>query len=212
MKILLLNDFKIRKKFMVVYLIFITMIFAIKSLGFLSVEFSFFAEKPFALLFLGAILLHYVLYLISSEGMILDKSKPYLLNIGVSRFDIINVKFLKVLSIFIIDSLLMTYILQNIELNGLEFKVGLFISIYMMAYYLINIPIYLYFGQNSGVGTIFTSSPALLPILDKFGKNPAGFFVDIIKNTSSLKLSLILFIFVTIIYIISRIIAERKDF
>lgn len=212
MKILLLNDFKIRKKFMVVYLIFITMIFAIKSLGFLSVEFSFFAEKPFALLFLGAILLHYVLYLISSEGMILDKSKPYLLSIGVSRFDIINVKFLKVLSIFIIDSLLMTYILQNIELNGLEFKVGLFISIYMMAYYLINIPIYLYFGQNSGVGTIFTSSPALLPILDKFGKNPAGFFVDIIKNTSSLKLSLILFIFVTIIYIISRIIAERKDF
>lgn len=212
MKILLLNDFKIRKKFMVVYLIFITMIFAIKSLGFLSVEFSFFAEKPFALLFLGAILLYYVLYLISSEGMILDKSKPYLLSIGVSRFDIINVKFLKVLSIFIIDSLLMTYILQNIELNGLEFKVGLFISIYMMAYYLINIPIYLYFGQNSGVGTIFTSSPALLPILDKFGKNPAGFFVDIIKNTSSLKLSLILFIFVTIIYIISRIIAERKDF
>lgn len=212
MKILLLNDFKIRKKFMVVYLIFITMIFAIKSLGFLSVEFSFFAEKPFALLFLGAILLHYVLYLISSEGMILDKSKPYLLSIGVSRFDIINVKFLKVLSIFIIDSLLMTYILQNIELNGLEFKVGLFISIYMMAYYLINIPIYLYFGQNSGVGTIFTSSPALLPILDKFGKNPAGFFVDIIKNTSSLKLSLILFIFVTIIYTISRIIAERKDF
>ena len=212
MKLLLLNDFKIRKKFMVVYLIFITMIFAIKSLGFLSVEFSFFAEKPFALLFLGAILLYYVLYLISSEGMILDKSKPYLLSIGVSRFDIINVKFLKVLSIFIIDSLLMTYILQNIELNGLEFKVGLFISIYMMAYYLINIPIYLYFGQNSGVGTIFTSSPALLPILDKFGKNPAGFFVDIIKNTSSLKLSLILFIFVTIIYIISRIIAERKDF
>lgn len=212
MKILLLNDFKIRKKFMFVYLIFITMIFAIKSLGFLSVEFSFFAEKPFALLFLGAILLHYVLYLISSEGMILDKSKPYLLSIGASRFDIINVKFLKVLSIFIIDSLLMTYILQNIELNGLEFKVGLFISIYMMAYYLINIPIYLYFGQNSGVGTIFTSSPALLPILDKFGKNPAGFFVDIIKNTSSLKLSLILFIFVTIIYIISRIIAERKDF
>ena len=212
MKILLLNDFKIRKKFMVVYLIFITMIFAIKSLGFLSVEFSFFAEKPFALLFLGAILLHYVLYLISSEGMILDKSKPYLLSIGASRSDIINVKFLKVLSIFIIDSLLMTYILQNIELNGLEFKVGLFISIYMMAYYLINIPIYLYFGQNSGVGTIFTSSPALLPILDKFGKNPAGFFVDIIKNTSSLKLSLILFIFVTIIYIISRIIAEKKDF
>lgn len=212
MKILLLNDFKIRKKFMFVYLIFITMIFAIKSLGFLSVEFSFFAEKPFALLFLGAILLHYVLYLISSEGMILDKSKPYLLSIGASRSDIINVKFLKVLSIFIIDSLLMTYILQNIELNGLEFKVGLFISIYMMAYYLINIPIYLYFGQNSGVGTIFTSSPALLPILDKFGKNPAGFFVDIIKNTSSLKLSLILFIFVTIIYIISRIIAERKDF
>lgn len=212
MKILLLNDFKIRKKFMLVYLIFITMLFAIKSLGFLSVEFSFFAEKPFALLFLGAILLHYVLYVISSEGMILDKSKPYLLSIGASRFDIINVKFLKVLSIFIIDSLLMTYILQNIELNGLEFKVGLFISIYMMAYYLISIPIYLYFGQNSGVGTIFTSSPALLPFLDKFGKNPAGFFVDIIKNTSSLKLSLILFIFVTIIYTISRIIAEKKDF
>lgn len=212
MKILLLNDFKIRKKFMVVYLIFITMIFAIKSLGFLSVEFSFFAEKPVALLFLGAILLHYVLYLISSEGMILDKSKPYLLSIGASRSDIINVKFLKVLSIFIIDSLLMTYILQNIELNGLEFKVGLFISIYMMAYYLISIPIYLYFGQNSGVGTIFTSSPALLPILDKFGKNPAGFFVDIIKNISSLKLILILFIFVTIIYTISRIIAEKKDF
>lgn len=212
MKILLLNDFKIRKKFMVVYLIFITMIFAIKSLGFLSVEFSFFAEKPFALLFLGAILLHYVLYVISSEGMILDKSKPYLLSIGASRFDIINVKFLKVLSIFIIDSLLMTYILQNIELNGLEFKVGLFISIYMMAYYLISIPIYLYFGQNSGVGTIFTSSPALIPIFDKFGANPAGFFVGMIKGTSSFKLILILFIFVTIIYTISRIIAERKDF
>ena len=212
MKILLKNDFKIRKKFIIVYLIFIAMIFVIKSLGLYTKELSFFGEKPFALLFLVAILLHYILYVISSEGMIIDKSKPYLLTLGASRADIINVKFLKVLSIFIIDSLLMTYILQNVELNGLEFKVGLFITIYVMAYYLISIPIYIYFGQTSGIGTIFTSSPALLPLLDKIGKNPAGFFLGIIKRTSSLKLTLFLLAFVITIYIISRILGERKDY
>ncbi len=212
MKILLKNDFKIRKKFIIAYFIFIAMIFVIKSLGLFTKEFSFFAEKPFALLFLVAILLHYVLYLISSEGMIIDKSKPYLLTLGASRADIINVKFLKVLSIFIIDGLLMTYILQNVELNGLEFKVGLFITIYVMAYYLISIPIYIYFGQTSGVGTIFTSSPALLPLLDRLGRNPAGFFLGIIKRTSSLKLTLFLLAFVITIYIISRLLGERKDY
>ncbi len=212
MKILLKNDFKIRKKFISAYLIFIAMIFVIKSLGLFTKEFSFFAEKPFALLFLVTILLHYVLYVISSEGMIIDKSKPYLLTLGASRADIINVKFLKVLSIFIIDGLLMTYILQNVELNGFEFKVGLFITIYVMAYYLISIPIYIYFGQTSGVGTIFTSSPALLPLLDRLGRNPAGFFLGIIKRTSSLKLTLFLLAFVITIYIISRILGERKDY
>lgn len=212
MKILLKNDFKIRKKFIIVYLIFIAMIFVIKSLGLYTKELSFFGEKPFALLFLVAILLHYVLYLISSEGMIIDKSKPYILTLGASRADIINVKFLKVLSIFIIDGLLMTFILQNVEINGFEFKVGLFITIYVMAYYLISIPIYLYFGQTSGVGTIFTSSPALLPLLDRLGRNPAGFFLGIIKRTSSLKLTLFLLAFVITIYIISRILGERKDY
>lgn len=212
MKILLKNDFKIRKKFIIVYLIFIAMIFVIKSLGLYTKELSFFGEKPFALLFLVAILLHYILYVISSEGMIIDKSKPYILTLGASRADIINVKFLKVLSIFIIDGLLMTFILQNVELNGFEFKVGLFITIYVMAYYLISIPIYLYFGQTSGVGTIFTSSPALLPLLDRLGKNPAGFFLGIIKRTSSLKLTLFLLAFVITIYIISRLLGERKDY
>lgn len=212
MKILLKNDFKIRKKFIIVYLIFIAMIFVIKSLGLYTKELSFFGEKPFALLFLVAILLHYILYVISSEGMIIDKSKPYILTLGASRADIINVKFLKVLSIFIIDGLLMTYILQNVELNGFEFKVGLFITIYVMAYYLISIPIYIYFGQTSGVGTIFTSSPALLPLLDRLGRNPAGFFLGIIKRTSSLKLTLFLLAFVITIYIISRILGERKDY
>lgn len=212
MKILLKNDFKIRKKFIIVYLIFIAMIFVIKSLGLYTKELSFFGEKPFALLFLVAILLHYILYVISSEGMIIDKSKPYLLTLGASRADIINVKFLKVLSIFIIDGLLMTFILQNVELNGFEFKVGLFITIYVMAYYLISIPIYLYFGQTSGVGTIFTSSPALLPLLDRLGRNPAGFFLGIIKKTSSLKLTLFLLAFVITIYIISRLLGERKDY
>lgn len=212
MKILLKNDFKIRKKFIIAYLIFIAMIFVIKSLGLYTKELSFFGEKPFALLFLVAILLHYILYVISSEGMIIDKSKPYILTLGASRADIINVKFLKVLSIFIIDGLLMTYILQNVELNGFEFKVGLFITIYVMAYYLISIPIYIYFGQTSGVGTIFTSSPALLPLLDRLGRNPAGFFLGIIKRTSSLKLTLFLLAFVITIYIISRILGERKDY
>lgn len=212
MKILLKNDFKIRKKFIIVYLIFIAMIFVIKSLGLYTKELSFFGEKPFALLFLVAILLHYILYVISSEGMIIDKSKPYILTLGASRVDIINVKFLKVLSIFIIDGLLMTFILQNVELNGFEFKVGLFVTIYVMAYYLLSIPIYLYFGQTSGVGTIFTSSPALLPLLDRLGRNPAGFFLGIIKRTSSLKLTLFLLAFVITIYIISRILGERKDY
>ena len=212
MKILLKNDFKIRKKFIIAYLIFIAMIFVIKSLGLYTKELSFFGEKPFTLLFLVAILLHYILYVISSEGMIIDKSKPYLLTLGASRVDIINVKFLKVLSIFIIDGLLMTFILQNVELNGFEFKVGLFVTIYVMAYYLLSIPIYLYFGQTSGVGTIFTSSPALLPLLDRLGRNPAGFFLGIIKRTSSLKLTLFLLAFVITIYIISRILGERKDY
>lgn len=212
MKILLKNDFKIRKKFIIAYLIFIAMIFSLKTIGLVSEEYSFFTNKPFVLVYLSAILIHYVLYLISSEGMIVDKSKPYLLTLGASRSDIINVKFLKVLSIFIIDGLLMTYILQNVELNGLEFKVGLFITIYVMAYYLISIPIYIYFGQTSGVGTIFTSSPAFLPILDKLGRNPAGFFVGIIKRTSSLKLTLFLLVFVITIYIIARLLGERKDY
>lgn len=212
MKILLLNDFKIRKKFIIVYFIFIGIIFALKSLGLFSEKFSFFADKAFAVLFVSAILIHYVLYIISSEGMILDKSKPYLLTLGASRRDLINVKFLKVLMIFIIDSILVFYIMQEVEINGMDFNLGFFIVLFLMAYYLISIPIYLYFGQTSGVGTIFTSSPALIPIFDKFEANPAGFFVGMIKGTSSFKLILILFIFVTIIYTISRIIAERKDF
>lgn len=212
MKILLLNDFKIRKKFIIVYFIFIGIIFALKSLGLFSEKFSFFADKAFAVLFMSALLIHYVLYIISSEGMILDKSKPYLLTLGASRRDLINVKFLKVLMIFIIDSILVFYIMQEVEINGMDFNLGFFIVLFLMAYYLISIPIYLYFGQTSGVGTIFTSSPALIPIFDKFGAKPAGFFVGMIKGTSSFKLILILFIFVTIIYTISRIIAERKDF
>lgn len=212
MKILLLNDFKIRKKFIIVYLIFIAMIFSIKTIGLKSEEFSFFADKSFAVLFMSALLIHYVLYIISSEGMILDKSKPYLLCLGASRRDIINIKFLKILTIFLIDAILMAYIMHNIEVNGIEFRIGFFLILFVMAYYLLSIPIYLYFGQTNGIGTIFTSSPALIPIFDKFGANPAGFFVGMIKGTSSFKLSLILFIFVTIIYTISRIIAERKDF
>lgn len=212
MKILLKNDFKIRKKFIIVYFIFIAMIFSLKSLGLMSEEYSFFTNKHFVLFYLSAILVHFVIYVISSEGMIIDKSKPYFLTLGVSRHDIINVKFLKIAIIFIIDGLLIAYILQNIKLHGEEFEVGFFISIFMMAYYLINIPIYLYFGQNSGVGTIFTSSPALFPLLDKIGKNPAGFFVEIVKGTSSIKLSIFLLIYVITIYIISRIIVERKDY
>lgn len=212
MKTLLVNDLKIRKKFIIAYFIFIVMIFSLKTIGLMTEEYSFFTDKPFVLVYLSASLVHFVLYVISSEGMMIDKSKPYFLCMGVSRSDIINVKFLKIAIIFIIDSLLMAYILQNVKLRGEEFQVGLFISLFMMAYYIINIPIYLYFGQTSGVATIFTSSPALLPILDKFGRNPAGFFLGIIKNTSSLKLSLFLIIFVTAIYIVSRMIGERKDY
>lgn len=212
MKILLLNDFKIRKKFIIAYLIFIAMIFAVKCLGLFIKELSFFAEKSFAVFFLLTILVHFILYIISSEGMIMDKSKPYLLCLGASRQDVINLKFLKVLTIFLIDAILMAYVMHNIEMNGIEFRIGFFLVIFIMAYYLINIPIYLYFGQNSGVGTIFTSSPALLPFLDKLGKNPSGFFLGIIKKTSSLKLTLFLLAFVITIYIISRIIGERKDY
>lgn len=212
MKILLKNDFKIRKKFIIAYLIFIAIIFSLKTIGLMSEEYSFFTNKPFVLVYLSAILIHFVLYVITSEGMMVDKSKPYLLCMGVSRSDIINVKFLKIAIIFLIDGLLMAYILQNIKLHGEEFEFGLFISLFMMAYYLVNIPIYLYFGQNSGVGTIFTSSPALLPFLDKLGKDPAGFFLGIIKRTSSLKLTLFLLAFVITIYIISRLLGERKDY
>lgn len=212
MKILLLNDFKIRKKFIIAYLIFIAVIFALKSLGLYMKELSFFAEKYFAVFFLLTILLHFILYIISSEGMILDKSKPYLLCLGASRKDVINLKFLKILTIFLIDAILMAYVMHNIEMNGMEFRLGFFLVLFVMAYYLLSIPIYLYFGQNSGVGTIFTSSPALLPFLDKLGKNPAGFFVGRIKGTSSLKLTLFLLVFIITIYIVSRMIGERKDY
>lgn len=212
MKTLLVNDLKIRKKFIIAYLIFITMIFSLKTIGLMSEEYRFFTNKQFVLVYLSAILVHFVLYVIFSEGMMIDKGKPYFLCMGVSRRDIINLKFLKIAIIFIIDGLLMAYILQNVKLRGEEFEFGLFISLFMMAYYLINIPIYLYFGQNSGVGTIFTSSPALLPFLDKLGKNPAGFFLGRIKGTSSLKLTLFLLAFVITIYIVSRMIGERKDY
>lgn len=212
MKILLLNDFKIRKKFIIVYFIFIAMIFSLKTIGLKSEELSFFADKAFAVLFMSALLIHYVLYIISSEGMIMDKSKPYLLTLGVTRRDLINVKFLKILMIFVIDAILIYYIMQEVEINGIEFKLGFFIMLFVMAYYLISIPIYLYFGQTSGVGTMFTSAPALLPILDKFGKNPAGFFIGIINSSSNFVLTLSLIIFIIIIYAAARIIGEKKDF
>ncbi|MHC5099807.1 aminoacyl--tRNA ligase-related protein [Peptoniphilus genitalis] len=127
MKILLKNDFKIRKKFIIVYLIFIAMIFVIKSLGLYTKELSFFGEKPFALLFLVAILLHYILYVISSEGMIIDKSKPYILTLGASRADIINVKFLKVLSYhippFMIRSDVVTGVMSFAEMENMMYKI-----------------------------------------------------------------------------------------
>lgn len=212
MKLLLLNDFKIRKKFIIAYFIFIAIIFALKSLGLFSEDFTFFADKAFALLFMSALLVHYVLYIISSEGMIVDKSKPYLLTLGARRADLINVKFLKILMIFLIDSILISYIMREVEINGIDFRIGFFFVLFIMGYYLISIPIYLYFGQTSGVGTIFTSSPALLPILDKFGMNPAGFFMGMIKGRSNSQLILSLIIFIIIIYALSRIIAEKKDF
>ena len=212
MKLLLLNDFKIRKKFIIAYFIFIAIIFALKSLGLFSEDFTFFADKAFALLFMSALLVHYVLYIISSEGMIVDKSKPYLLTLGARRADLINVKFLKILMIFLIDSILISYIMREVEINGIDFRIGFFFVLFIMGYYLISIPIYLYFGQTSGVGTIFTSSPALLPILDKFGMNPAGFFMWMIKGSSNSQLILSLIIFIIIIYALSRIIAEKKDF
>lgn len=212
MKILLKNDFKIRKKFIIAYLIFILMIFSLKTIGLMSEEYRFFTNKTFVLVYLSAILIHFVLYVITSEGMMIDKSKPYFLTLGVSRRDVINIKFLKVLTIFLIDAILMAYVMQNIEMNGMEFRIGFFLILYVMAYYLLSIPIFLYFGQNSGVGSTMLASPALIPIFDKFGANPAGFFVGMIKGTSSFKLILILFIFVAIIYIISKIIVENKDF
>lgn len=212
MKLLLLNDFKIRKKFIIAYFIFIAMIFSLKTIGLKSVEFSFYSDRAFTLFFIISLLIHYVLYIISSEGMIIDKSKPYLLTLGSTRADLINVKFIKILMIFIIDSILIYYIMQDVEINGIEFNLGFFIMLFVMAYYLISIPIYLYFGHTSGIGTIFTSSPALLPILDKFGKNPAGFFIGIINRSSNLVLSLSLIIFIIIIYTVSRIIVEKKDF
>lgn len=212
MKLLLLNDFKIRKKFIIAYFIFIAMIFSLKSLGLFSEDFTFFADKAFALLFMSALLIHYVLYIISSEGMIVDKSKPYLLTLGARRADLINVKFLKILMIFIMDSILIFYIMRKVEINGIDFRIGFFFVLFIMAYYLISIPIYLYFGQTSGLGTLFTSSPALLPILDKFGMNPAGFFMGMIKGRSNSQLIISLIIFIIIIYAVSRIIGEKKDF
>ena len=212
MKILLKNDFKIRKKFIIAYFIFISMIFSLKTIGLKSEELSFFTDKAFAVLFMSALLIHYVLYIISSEGMMIDKSKPFLLTLGVKRSDLINVKFLKILMIFVIDAILIYYIMQEVEINGIEFKLGFFIMLFVMAYYIISIPIYLYFGQTSGVGTMFTSFPALLPILDKFGKNPAGFFIGIINRSSNLVLTLSLIIFIIIIYAAARIIGEKKDF
>lgn len=212
MKLLLLNDFKIRKKFIIAYFIFIAIIFALKTLGLFSEEFSFFADKAFALLFMSALLVHYVLYIISSEGMIVDKSKPYLLTLGARRADLINVKFLKILMIFIIDSILISYIMREVEINGVDFRLGFFFVLFLMAYYLISIPIYLHFGQTSGMGTMFTSSPAFLPILDKFGMDPAGFFIGMIKGRSNSQLILSLIIFIIIIYAVSRIIGEKKDF
>ena len=204
MKILLLNDFKIRKKFIIAYFIFIAIIFALKTLG-------LFSEK-FSLLFMSALLVHYVIYIISSEGMIVDNSKSYFLTLGATRGDLINVKFLKVLMIFIMDSILTFYIMQEVEINGIDFNLGFFFVLFLMAYYLISIPIYLYFGQTSGMGTMFTASPALLPILDKFGMNPAGFFMGMIKGWSNSQLILSLIIFIIIIYAVSRIIGEKKDF
>lgn len=212
MKLLLLNDFKIRKKFIIAYFIFIAMIFSLKTIGLKSVEFSFYSDRAFTLFFIISLLIHYVLYIISSEGMIIDKSKPYLLTLGSTRADLINVKFLKILMIFIMDSILIFYIMGEVEINGIDFRIGFFFVLFIMAYYLISIPIYLYFGQTSGLGTLFTSSPALLPILDKFGKDPAGFFVGIIKGSSNIALSLSLIILIIIIYAVSRIIAEKKDF
>lgn len=212
MKILLKNDFKIRKKFIIAYFIFIAMIFAIKTIGLFTKEFSFFADKPFAVFFLVTTLVHFILYIISSEGMIVDKSKPYLLTLGASRRDLINVKFLKVATIFIIDALVIAYVMHNIEMNGMEFRIGFFLVIFIMAYYLLSIPIFLYFGQTSGVGSTMLVSPALIPLFDKIGKDPAGFFVGIIKRTSSLTLTLFLLVFVVTIYIISRIIGDRKDY
>lgn len=212
MKVLLFNNFKIRKKFILVYFIFIGMIFTLKSLGLFTQEFSFFSKKAFCVLFMVLLLIHYILYIISSEGMIIDESKPYLLSLGVERKDIVNEKFLKILIVFIIDTLLVAYLMKNIKIENMEFKPGFFIVLFVMAYYLMAIPIYLHFGQTSGVGTMFTASPAFIPLADKLGKNPAGLFVGIIKSTSSYTLGLILISFILIIYIISRFVGERKDF
>ena len=51
MKLLLLNDFKIRKKFIIAYFIFIAMIFSLKTIGLKSVEFSFYSDSFYPIIY-----------------------------------------------------------------------------------------------------------------------------------------------------------------
>lgn len=212
MKVLFLNSYKIKKKQLIYYGIFIALLFLIKTLGMNINSLNFLAGEIFSIIFTTIIVMQFALFLIADNNLIVDNSNAYMLMLKNSRRDLLNLKFIETFIIFAIDILTIYYLMHDINFEEFDKTLGLFFILSLMAYYLILIPVNLKFKKDSPVAALITFSPALLPWIDKIGLDPVDHLIKYYENTNAAILYGFIIIYVILIYLISMRIIKNKDF
>lgn len=211
MKALMINSFKKEKKKIIAYIFLVIFIITFKTIGKNIPEFSIFAGEAFSILFVFCILISYALGLIATDRLMIDKKMSYLLTLKASRKDLVNEKFLSVLTNLIINFVTIVYVLQGTKIDDYTFKTMAFIILMFMIMYMMILPIYIKF-EKSRVYSIFFLFPIIIPLLDKLGINPLKFTKRIVESSNNFWLISFPIIFILIIYIASIILVEKKDF
>ncbi|MBU5669695.1 hypothetical protein KQI68_07595 [Peptoniphilus sp. MSJ-1] len=212
MKTLLLNSYKIKKKQIIYYFIFIALLILIKTLGMNIDSLNILAGENFSVVFVTITLLHFALFLIADNNLIVDNSNSYLLMLKNSRRDLLNWKFIETFIIFVINILTIFYLMHDINIHGLNKSLGLLIILTFMSYYLILIPLSMKFAKDSAVPTLITFAPALIPWMDKIGLDPVSKVIEFYENTNKIIPFALLILYLILIYVISLGIINNKDF
>lgn len=212
MKTLLLNSLKIRRKAIYIYFIVNFIIIALSIMKEFFDIFHNINSEGFSFALIIICLILYVTFIITSESIVEEKSYPYLLTLKASRKDFVNAKFIIYLISLLISSLIIFYLIGNINTEEMgNIEIFIFIESFIF-FYLLIVPISIKFGRGSGVGSLLVCLPALLPLLDNLGINVWKFIVPFLRRENKNMSILILLIFFLIIYFSSIHFAEKKDF